>query len=152
MEQAQDSPVEVLVVEDNEADVYLTKTALSDATIANQVHVVGDGEEAMAFLNQEGAYGRAPRPDVVLLDLSLPKKDGFQVLQEMKADAHLKNIPVIVVSGSERPSAITRAYNLQIAAYLVKPLNVGDYFSAIRSLNELWVHSVASPPRESSAT
>ena len=142
-------PIEVLVIEDNEADQHLTRTALRDARIANDVHIVADGEQAIAFLNQVGAFVDAPRPDLVLLDLNLPKKNGFQVLEEMKAAAHLKNIPVIVVSGSARPSDIARAYALQIAAYLVKPVNVDEYFTAIRALKELWFHSVAPPPRES---
>jgi two-component system, chemotaxis family, response regulator Rcp1 len=142
----QHRPIEVLVVEDNEADSHLTTTALRDARIANEVHVVEDGEEAIAFLNREGTYSSAPRPDLILLDLNLPKKDGFQVLEEMKADSHLRNIPVIVVSGSDRASDIARAYDLQIAAYLVKPVNVDDYFSAIRAIKELWFHMVAPPP------
>jgi CheY-like chemotaxis protein len=142
-------PIEVLVIEDNEADQHLTRTALRDARIANDVHIVADGEQAIAFLNQVGTFVDAPRPDLVLLDLNLPKKNGFQVLEEMKAAAHLKNIPVIVVSGSARPSDIARAYALQIAAYLVKPVNVDEYFTAIRALKELWFHSVAPPPRES---
>jgi len=111
--------------------------------------IVADGEEAIAFLNQVGTFVDAPRPDVVLLDLNLPKKNGFQVLEEMKAAAHLKSIPVIVVSGSARLTDIARAYALQIAAYLVKPVNVDEYFTAIRALKELWFHSVAPPPRES---
>ena len=143
--------IEVLVVEDSEADQYLTTTALRDARVPSDVHVVADGEQALAFLNHEGTYATAPRPDLVLLDLNLPKKDGFQVLKEMRADAHLKTIPVIVVSGSARPSDIARAYTLQIAGYLVKPLNVDEYFTAIRALKELWFHSVAPPPRESDA-
>lgn len=142
-------PIEVLVVEDSEADQHLTTTALRDARIPNDVHVVADGEQALAYLNREGTYADAPRPDLVLLDLNLPKKDGFQVLEEMRADAHLKTIPVIVVSGSARPSDIARAYALQIAGYLVKPLSVDEYFTAIRALKELWFHSVAPPPKKS---
>lgn len=145
----QQNPFEVLVVEDNTADLTLTTTALRDARMANNVHVVEDGEQALAFLHREGNYSSAPRPDLVLLDLNLPKKDGFQVLGEMKADAHLRDIPVVVVSGSDRESDIARAYQLHVAAYLIKPLNVGDYFSAIRAVKELWFHSVAPPPRES---
>jgi len=140
--------IEVLVVEDNDADVDLTTTALRDARIANDIHVVGDGEEAMGFLKREGTYASAPRPDLILLDLGLPKKDGFQVLEELKADADLKTIPVVVVSGSDRESEIGRAYHLQIAAYLVKPINVDDYFSAIRAVKELWFHNVTPSPGE----
>jgi len=143
----QQRPIEVLIVEDNESDVHLTSTALRDARIANDVHVVGDGEEALGFLKREGSYASAPRPDLILLDLNLPRKDGFQVLAEMRADAQLKNIPVIVVSGSDREADIARAYDLQIAGYLVKPVNVDDYFSAIRAVKELWFHMVTPPPR-----
>jgi len=149
VEQAQQSPFQILLVEDNPADVNLTTTALRDATKANNIHVVADGEQALAFLMQEGNYASAPRPDLVLLDLNLPMKDGFQVLEAMKANTLLNTIPVIVVSGSDRASDIARAYRLQVSAYLVKPLNVGDYFSAIRSIKELWFHSVALPPKES---
>lgn len=142
----------VLVVDDNEADVYLTTTALRDARISNNVHVVADGEQAIAFLNHEGTYAYAPSPDLVLLDLNLPKKDGFEVLEEMRADAHLRNVPVIVVSGSARAIDIAHAYDLQIVGYLVKPLNVDEYFKAIRALEELWFHNVTSPPTASEVT
>ena len=145
----QDRPVEVLVVEDNKADQHLTTSALRDARIAYEVHVVEDGEQALAFLRHQDCFSGAPRPDLVLLDLNLPKKDGFEVLEEMKADAQLSKIPVIVVSGSDRSADIARAYGLQIAGYLVKPLNVDEYFTAIRALKELWFHSVSPPPRES---
>ncbi|MCU1335599.1 MAG: response regulator [Bryobacterales bacterium] len=141
-------PINVLIVEDNDADVQLTLTALRDARIANEVHVVGDGEEALAFLKHRGDYAAAPHPDLILLDLNLPGKDGFQVLEEMKADPELKTIPVIVVSGSDRESDITRAYSLQSSAYLVKPVDVDEYFTAIRAVKELWFHMVAPPPRE----
>ena len=140
-------PVEVLIVEDNDADVHLTATALRDARIANDIHVVGNGEEAIAFLKREGAYASALRPDLILLDLNLPKKDGFQVLEELRADADFKTIPVIVVSGSDREEDIARACGLHVAAYLVKPTNVDDYFTAIRAVKELWFHSVAPRPR-----
>jgi chemotaxis family two-component system response regulator Rcp1 len=144
-------PIEVLIVEDNEADVHLTVTALRDARTANEIHVVGDGDQAMAFLKREGTYANVPRPDLVLLDLNLPNKDGFEVLEEMKADAHLKTIPVIAVTGSDRRSDIARAYDLQVAAYLIKPTSLDDYFSAIRAIKELWFHAVAPSPREASA-
>src|SRR5712671_218688 len=133
-------PIEVLIVEDSAADVHLTMTALRDAKIANKIHVVEDGEEALAFLHHEGTYADAPRPDLVLLDLNLPKKDGFEVLAEMRSDTDLSNIPVIVVSGSDRALDIARGYGLQIAAYVVKSLRVDDYFSAIRAIKELWFH------------
>jgi len=140
-------PIEALIFEDNVADVHLTLTALRDASIANRINVVEDGEQAISFLKREGPYATAPRPDFILLDLNLPKKDGFQVLAEMKVDPHLARIPVIVVSGSTQESDISRAYDLQVAAYLVKPLNVDNYFSAIRAVKELWFNMGSSPPR-----
>ena len=141
-------PIEILIVEDSAADVYLTKIALRDAKVANKIYVVEDGEEALAFLKHEGTYADAARPDLVLLDLNLPKKDGFEVLAEMKSESDLSSIPVIVVSGSAHALDIARAYGLQIAAYVVKSLRVDDYFSAIRAIKELWFHHVALPPRE----
>lgn len=139
-------PIEVLVVDDNAADSHLTTTALRDARIANDVHVVEDGEQAMAFLHHQDCYCAAPRPDLILLDLNLPKKDGFAVLAEIKNDPAFKTIPVIVVSGSDRPEDIARSYDLGVAAYLIKPLNVDDYFAAIRAVKELWFNMVAPPP------
>jgi len=141
-------PIEVLIVDDSEADSHLTTTALRDARISNDVRIVEDGDQAMAFLHREGSYRHAPRPDLVLLDLNLPKKDGFAVLQEIKTDPSLKTIPVIVVSGSDRPEDIAHAYDLGVAAYLVKPLNVDEYFIAIRAVKELWFNAVALPPTE----
>jgi len=145
-------PVEVLIVEDNDADVSLTLAALQDPTIANEIHTVGDGDQAIAFLKREGNYANAPHPDLVLLDLNLPNKNGFQVLAEMKADPRLKTIPVIVFSGSDEESDIAQAYDLQISAYLVKPTSVDGYFSAIRAVKELWFHMVAHPPKKKRMT
>ena len=145
-------PIEVLIVEDNEADVHLTVTALRDARATNEIHVVADGEQAIEFLKRTGAYSDAPLIDLILLDLNLPKKDGFQVLEEMRADPVLKDTPVIVVSSSDREADIARAYGLKIAAYLVKPFNVDDYFSAIRAVKELWFHSVAPLPRRAAGS
>jgi two-component system, chemotaxis family, response regulator Rcp1 len=144
----QERPIEVLIVEDSQADVYLTEIVLRDAKIANRIHVVEDGEQALAFLNQVATYADAPRPDLVVLDLNLPKRDGYEVLAEMKANSHLKNISVIVVSGSARALDIARGYGLQIAAFVVKSLKVDDYFLAIRAVKEMWFHNVALQPVE----
>jgi len=141
----------VLLVEDNPADVQLTLTALRDARSHNQVHVVADGEEALTFLKRQGANINSPRPDLVFLDLSLPKVDGYQVLEAMKADPSLRRIPVVVISGSRSEVDIARAYDDQISAYLVKPPGVNEYFAAIRSLKELWFHAAALPPRREAA-
>jgi two-component system, chemotaxis family, response regulator Rcp1 len=144
-------PIEVLLVEDNPADVDITLTALRDARSRNEVHVIPDGEEALAFLKREGAHVNAPRPDVVLLDLSLPKVSGYQVLETMKADPALRRIPVVAISGSSREIDIARAYDAQVSTYLIKPTGVNEYFTAIRSLKELWFHAAALPPKEEAA-
>ena len=137
----------VLLVEDNSADVDLTLVAFRDAVVHSHISVVTDGEEAIAFLKRTGNYTDAPSPDLVLLDLNLPKVNGFEVLEEMKADPHLKTVPVIVMSGSDRAEDQTRAYRLQAAAYLVKPPDKDLYFAAVRSVKELWFHSVTPAPK-----
>jgi CheY-like chemotaxis protein len=145
------SPVEILLVDDNPGDIELTKVALCDAKIMNEVHVARDGEEALAFLRGQGEFADAPRPDLVLLDLKMPKVDGFQVLAEMRAEPGLRSIPVIVMSSSNAEKDLVRAYDAQISAYLVKPSNFDEYFSAIRAVKELWFHVVALPPKTRSA-
>lgn len=139
--------IEVLLVEDNPADVYLTISALRDARIANDVYTASDGEGALAFLRQEGIHAHAPRPDLVLLDLNLPKLDGHQVLAQMKADRDLCRIPVVVISGSSSPRDVLRAYEGQIAGYIVKSPQLDEYFTAIRTLKELWFHAFTLPPK-----
>jgi CheY-like chemotaxis protein len=131
-------PLHILLVEDNEADIELTTAALREALVHSQVHLVDNGEAAIAFLKRTGDHNQAPRPDLVLLDLNLPKVDGFQVLAEMKADPTLTNIPVVVTSGSHRAADQLRAYDLQVAAYIVKPTDLDQYFAAIRAIKELW--------------
>ena len=141
------TPVEILLVDDNPGDVALTKVALRDARIMNHVHVASDGAEALAFLRRQGDFEDAPRPDLILLDLRMPKVDGHQVLAEMKADPELRRIPVIVMSSSSAEKDLVRAYDAQISAYLVKPSNFDEYFNAIRAVKELWFHIVALPPK-----
>jgi two-component system, chemotaxis family, response regulator Rcp1 len=145
------SPVEILLVDDNPGDIELTKVALRDAKIMNEVHVARDGAEALAFLRGQGEFADAPRPDLVLLDLKMPKVDGFQVLAEMRAEPALRSIPVIVMSSSDAEKDLVRAYDAQISAYLVKPSNFDEYFNAIRTVKELWFHVVALPPKTRSA-
>jgi chemotaxis family two-component system response regulator Rcp1 len=145
------TPVEILLVDDNPGDVALTKVALRDARIMNHVHVASDGAEALAFLRRQGDFEDAPRPDLILLDLRMPKVDGHQVLAEMKADPELRRIPVIVMSSSSAEKDLVRAYDAQISAYLVKPSNFDEYFNAIRAVKELWFHVVALPPKARSA-
>ena len=143
--------IEILLVDDNPGDIELARVALRDAKIMNEVHVARDGEEALAFLRRRRRFRDAPWPDLVLLDLKMPRVDGYQVLAEMKADPELRRIPVIVMSSSSAESDLARAYDAQIAAYLVKPSNVDDYFNAIRAVKELWFHVVTPPPRTKTA-
>jgi chemotaxis family two-component system response regulator Rcp1 len=146
------APIEILLVEDNPGDVHLTKVALWDAKVMNNVHVASDGAEALAFLKRQGKYSDAPRPDIVFLDLDLPKVNGFQVLAEMKADPELRRISVIVMSNSSAESDLARAYDAQIAAYLVKPADLDDYFNAIRAVKGLWFSVVALAPKVQKAS
>ena len=138
--------VEILVVEDNEFDVNLTVAAFRDEVVPNRVHCVSDGEAAVAFLKHNGEYSQSPRPDLVVLDLNLPKMDGFEVLETIKSDPNLRSIPVVMVSGQGGQTEIRRAYELHAAAFVVKPDEVDDYFAAIRSLKDLWFRA-ATPVR-----
>jgi len=112
------------------------------------VHVVRDGEEALAYVRRTGKHSKAVSPDLVLLDLNLPKLDGFAVLEGIRSDPKLKSCPVVVLSGSHGEQDRARAYALQISAYIVKPMDKDQYFAAIRSIKELWLHNVALPPKE----
>lgn len=141
------TPIEILLVDDNPGDIELTKSALRDAKIMNAVHVAEDGEEALAYLKRQQEYREAPRPDLIFLDLNMPKVDGYEVLAQMKADPELRRIPVIVMSSSGAESDLARAYDAQIAAYLIKPSDLDKYFSAIRAVKELWFNVVALPPK-----
>ena len=138
---------EVLLAEDNEFDAQVTIAAFRDARVPSRLHCVADGEAAIAFLRRTGDHGLAPRPDLILLDLNLPKLNGLEVLEQIKADPNLKNIPVVIVSGNIHEGDIRRAYDLQASSFLMKPVEMDDYFSAIRSLKELWVHAASPAPK-----
>ena len=146
------TPIEILIVDDNPGDVLLTKEALRDARILNNVQVAPDNAVALAFLKQEGFYRDASTPDLVFLDLGMPKVDGFQVLTEMKADPELRRISVIVMSSSDAETDLARAYDAQIAAYLVKPIDLDAYFSAIRAIKEFWFNVVSLAPKARKAS
>ena len=139
--------IEILIVEDDAMDVSRTSTALRDGRVPNHISVVSDGESALAFLRREGKYAEAPTPNIIFLDLRLPGLDGHQVLAEMKADARLRSIPVVVVSGSRTESDVARAYEEQIVGYVVKCASQDEYFTAIRAVKELWFHNVVLPPK-----
>jgi CheY-like chemotaxis protein len=138
-------PVEVLLVEDNPGDVRLTQEALKDTKLANGLHVARDGEEAMAFLRREGRYTSAPRPDAVFLDLNLPRKDGREVLAEMKADPSLRKIPVVVVSSSQAEQDIVMTYNLGVNCYVTKPLDLDQFVAVVQAIEHFWFSVVTLP-------
>jgi CheY-like chemotaxis protein len=138
-------PIEILLVEDSPPDARLTIEALRDARILNQINVLTDGEQALNFLRKLPPYEEAPRPDLVLLDLDLPKIDGREVLQEMKSDANLMDIPVVVLTSSKNQADVTAAYKQQASCYIKKPVDPDQYFIAIRSLKELWFNVVTLP-------
>lgn len=141
------TPVEILLVEDNPGDVDLTIEALEEAKLRNNVHVARDGVEAMAFLLKEGDHADAPRPDLVLLDLNMPRKDGREVLREMKEHADLKRIPVVVLTTSEAEQDVLDAYDYSANAYIVKPVDFEQFFRTIRSLEDFWLTVVRLPSR-----
>ncbi|OIQ80044.1 response regulator rcp1 [mine drainage metagenome] len=137
--------VEFLLVEDNPGDVRLTQEALSECAIPNNLNVVPDGMEAVAFLRREGKYANAPRPDVVLLDLNLPKKDGREVLAVVKADPELKSIPIVVLTSSEAENDILRSYELHANCYVTKPTDLDQFIKVIKSIKHFWLHVVKLP-------
>ena len=138
-------PVEILLVEDSPGDVELTREALQGAKFANRLHVAEDGAEAVDFLFRRGPYANAPRPDVILLDLNLPKKDGRQVLAEIKNDPELRVIPVVVLTTSKAEEDILRAYQLHANCYITKPVDFQQFFQVIQSIEEFWVAVVKLP-------
>ena len=138
-------PIEILLVEDSPADVDLTREALDDAKVHNNLHVVGDGVEALAFLRHDGRYAEAPHPDLILLDLNLPKKDGREVLAEIKADPLLRRIPVVVLTTSEAEQDILRSYDLHANCYVTKPVDLDAFIHVVRSIEDFWLAIVRLP-------
>jgi CheY-like chemotaxis protein len=138
-------PIEVLLVEDSPGDVRLTREALKEGKIRNNLSHVPDGVEAMAFLRHEGQYADVPKPDIVLLDLNMPRKDGREVLAEMKADARLKRIPVVVLTTSEAEQDILKTYDLHANCYITKPVDLDQFISIVRSVENFWLQLVKLP-------
>ncbi|WP_445253145.1 response regulator [Nostoc sp. 106C] len=139
-------PIEVLLVEDNPGDALLTRIALEDSKITVHLNVVEDGVEAMAFLRKQEKYATVPHPDIVLLDLNLPKKDGREVLAEIKGDENLKRIPVVVLTTSQAEEDILKAYNLAANCYITKPVDFDQFVKIIRSIENFWFAIVKLPP------
>ncbi len=138
-------PFEKLLVEDNPADVRLTREALMEGKILQNLHVVGDGVEAMAFLRKEGAYAESPRPDLILLDLNLPRKDGREVLAEIKEDEDLRRIPVVVLTSSQAEQDVLKSYNLHVNCYVTKPMDLEQFSLVVRSIEQFWFSIVQLP-------
>jgi len=144
---ADSRPIEVLLVEDNPGDVDLTVEALKDSKVLTNLSIVMDGVEALAFLRREGVYAEAKRPDLILLDLNLPKKDGRQVLEEIKSDADLKPIPVVILTSSESERDIFKAYELHANCYVTKPVDLDQFIMVVHSVENFWF-TIVKLPRE----
>jgi chemotaxis family two-component system response regulator Rcp1 len=141
-------PIEILLVEDNPGDVDLTREALEGGKIKNMLHVVNNGEEAMAFLRHTGKHTQAPRPDLVLLDLNLPRMDGREVLNQMKSDDGLKRIPVVVLTSSKDEEDILKVYNLHANCYITKPIDLLQFLKVVRVIEDFWFTIVKLPPKD----
>lgn len=138
-------PIEVLLVEDNPGDVRLTKEALREGKVENHIHVVPDGVEALAYLRQEREYADATRPDLILLDLNLPRMDGRDVLREVKGDPNLRNIPIVVLTSSQAEQDIVRAYDLHANCYVTKPVDLDQFITVVQSIESFWFAVVKLP-------
>jgi chemotaxis family two-component system response regulator Rcp1 len=139
--------LEVLLVEDSPGDVRLTREAFRDANVSTRMHVASDGAEAMAFLKHDAPYTNAPRPDLILLDLNLPRMDGREVLAHIKADESLRMIPTVILTTSEAEADIVTSYKLQANCYLSKPVQLDAFETLVRSINDFWLMTVKLPQR-----
>ncbi len=140
-------PIDILLVEDNPGDVDLTREALAGAKVANRLHVTEDGEQALDFLLRRGEYSNAPRPDLILLDLNLPKKDGRQVLEEIRADGDLTEIPVVILTTSQADEDVLRAYRLHANCYIPKPVSFTRFLAVVQAIESFWLTVVKLPKK-----
>lgn len=147
IEESKANPIEILLVEDMEQDIDLTKEALADARITNNLRVVTDGELALEYLFKQNQYSEAPTPDLILLDLNLPKKSGFDVMKAIKADDHLKRIPVVVLTTSDSEHDVLKSYDLHANCYITKPVDMKQFMKIITMLEEFWLMIVKLPPK-----
>jgi chemotaxis family two-component system response regulator Rcp1 len=138
-------PIDILLVEDNPGDERLTREALKEGKVYSNLHWVKDGVEAMAFLRREGKYAAAPRPEMILLDLNLPRKDGREVLEEVKADDALKRIPVVILTTSKAEEDVLRSYNLHANCYVTKPVDLEKFIVVVKSIDDFWLTVVTLP-------
>ena len=139
-------PIDILLVEDNPGDADLAREALENSKLHNDLSVVGDGMEAMDFLRRKGKYAQAPRPDLILLDLNLPKKDGREVLAEIKADPDLKRIPVVILTISKDEEDVLKSYTLHANCFITKPIDLGQFMKVVKSIEDFWLTIVKLPP------
>ena len=139
-------PIEILLVEDNLGDADLAREALEGSKFNNDLHVVDDGEKAMAFLRREGPYVDAPRPGLILLDLNLPRKDGRQVLAEIKADNDLKRIPVVILTTSSAEKDVLKSYDLHANCFITKPIDLNQFLNVVKAIEDFWLSIVVLPP------
>jgi chemotaxis family two-component system response regulator Rcp1 len=137
--------IEILLVEDNPGDVRLTMEALREGKVLNNLNVVTDGQEAVEFLRRQGEYGDAPRPDLILLDLNLPKKDGREVLAEIKADESLRRIPIVVLTTSQAEIDVIQSYDLGVNCFITKPVDLDQFIYVVKSIEEFWLTVVTLP-------
>ena len=144
----QGKPIEILLVEDNLGDARLAREALKDSKIRNALNHVQDGVEALAFLRRQGEYAAAPRPDLILLDLNLPRKDGRQVLAEIKEDPDLKAIPVVILTISKDEEDVLKTYSQHANCYITKPIDLGQFMKVIKAIEDFWLTIVKLPPNE----
>jgi CheY-like chemotaxis protein len=146
MSEQHGQPVEILLAEDNPGDAKLTRKALEQGNVINNLHVVTDGAEAVAYLRQEGEYADKPRPDLILLDLNMPRKDGREVLEDIKSDDALKRIPIVVMTSSEAEEDIVQSYDLHANAYLTKPIDFDGFIDVVQRIEDFWLTVVKMPP------
>ena len=139
--------IEILLVEDNPGDVRLTREAVRDSKLINRLSTVSDGKEALAFLRREGRHADAVRPDLILLDLNLPKMDGREVLVEIKADLDFRRIPVVILSSSQCEEDIVKSYDLHANCYISKPVDLDKFVAVVKSIEDFWVSIVKLPPK-----
>jgi CheY-like chemotaxis protein len=137
--------IEILLVEDNPGDIRLTQEAFKEGKVSNEINVVNDGIEALAYLRQEGQYADVSRPDVILLDLNLPKKDGYEVLAEIKKDPDLRRIPVVILTTSEAERDILQTYYMHANCYITKPVDLDQFITVIKSIESFWLNVVKLP-------
>jgi len=138
-------PIEILLVEDNPGDIELTKEAFNDSKISNNISVVMDGEQALDYLRRENGYKDSITPDIILLDLNLPKKDGAKVLEEIKCDPNLKRIPVVIMTSSKAERDVIKTYNLHVNSYLVKPVSLSKFADIVEAIDNFWFSIVILP-------